>query len=124
MADLVGLLSERGVELRVSPAGELQLRDRKKRLSDSDRKLVHHYSNDLSDWLAMSVESADEPTADEPQIDPNAPRCDRCGSVEFVEVAIHGGASLRRDCARCRRTWGFPAWYGKGSCELNRDKRW
>jgi hypothetical protein len=36
--------------------------------------------------------------------------CDKCGSTEFREAAIHGGASTRRDCARCGRFMGFPKW--------------
>lgn len=122
MADLAGLLTDRGVELRVTPAGELQLRDREKRLTPADRDLVRRYANDLADWLTLLAEPdepAEEPT--HPTIDPNAPRCDRCGSAEFIEVAIHGGASVRRDCARCRRTWGFPVWYGNEPDGPKRD---
>ena len=40
-------------------------------------------------------------------------RCDRCGSTDFIDTTIHAGQSTRRDCAKCRRTWGFPVWYGK-----------
>ncbi len=35
-----------------------------------------------------------------------------CGSTEYVDHPIHGGQSLRRDCARCGRFIGFPLWYG------------
>lgn len=37
----------------------------------------------------------------------------RCGSAETVDVPIHDGRSLRRDCARCRRFIDFPVWYGR-----------
>jgi len=37
-------------------------------------------------------------------------KCDKCGSAEFHDVAIHNGRSTRRDCAICRRTAGFPCW--------------
>jgi len=37
-------------------------------------------------------------------------RCERCGSTEFTDVPIHDGNSLRRDCAVCGRTAGFPKW--------------
>ncbi|QDV77055.1 hypothetical protein [Botrimarina mediterranea] len=127
MADLVQLLAERGVALRVSPGGELLIRDRDKRLSPADRAAVHHYRHDLADWLAAPGAAAPEcgafqhPKRDEsdetarPKSEgsPAGPRCDRCGGVEFVEVPTHGGASVRRDCGRCGRTWGFPVWRGE-----------
>jgi hypothetical protein len=130
MALLVQLLEGRGVALRVSPGGELQVRDRDKRLSPADRAAVHHYRHDLADladWLAapapecgvfqhpQRVES-DEIERPREQAEPCAgPRCDRCGATEFVEVSTHNGASIRRDCGRCGRTWGFPVWRGEQS---------
>ena len=39
--------------------------------------------------------------------------CRRCGSREFVDVQIHGGISMRRDCCYCGLTLGFPLWYGR-----------
>ncbi|TWT95366.1 hypothetical protein Pla108_35140 [Botrimarina colliarenosi] len=110
MALLTQLLEARGVELRVSAGGELLFRDGDNRLSPADRAAVHHYRHDLADWLARP------PVADAPgspaEPDPSGPRCDRCGSAEFVEVLIHDGASVRRDCGLCGRTWGFPVWHG------------
>lgn len=43
---------------------------------------------------------------------PSLARCDRCGGESYRDVVIHDGASRRRDCGRCGRTWGFPVWYG------------
>lgn len=37
----------------------------------------------------------------------------RCGSTKWRDVPIHGGKSIRRDCARCDRFISFPVWYGK-----------
>lgn len=37
----------------------------------------------------------------------------RCGCLDWVGVAIHGGASLRRDCARCGRFREFVRWHGR-----------
>jgi hypothetical protein len=127
MADLVRLLDERGVELRVSPGGELQVRDRGKRLSPADRAAVHHYRHDLADWLAappapapesgairhLKRAESDETERPKNEGSPAGPCCDRCGGAEFVEVSTHGGASVRRDCGRCGRTWGFPVWRGE-----------
>lgn len=46
------------------------------------------------------------------QPEPAAPRCRRCPSRRFVDVVIHGGQSVRRDCKRCRCFWRFVQWYG------------
>lgn len=37
-----------------------------------------------------------------------------CGSDRWVDIPIHGGQSVRRDCARCDRFGGFVVWYGAG----------
>ncbi len=37
----------------------------------------------------------------------------RCGSTTWVDVSIHAGRSIRRDCGRCGRFLGFPVWYGE-----------
>jgi hypothetical protein len=39
--------------------------------------------------------------------------CPRCGCRDFVDVPIHGGRSVRRDCAKCRLFLGFPIWYSR-----------
>ena len=38
--------------------------------------------------------------------------CDRCGSTESIDVEIHGGQSIRRDCRVCGRFLKFSRWYG------------
>lgn len=38
--------------------------------------------------------------------------CRRCGSTQYVDVPIHNGQSVRRDCTRCGRFVCFPVWYG------------
>lgn len=134
MAVLAGLLADRGVELRVTPGGELQLRDRAGRLTDDDRATVRYYRGALADLLTKPVEidapdengephnaesgksgniKRDRRREESASIGPVAPRCDRCGATEFAEVLIHEGASVRRDCGQCGRTWGFPVWYGE-----------
>jgi hypothetical protein len=37
----------------------------------------------------------------------------RCGATTWVDVPIHGGRSVRRDCGSCGRFMDFPVWYGK-----------
>jgi hypothetical protein len=39
----------------------------------------------------------------------------RCGSPSWRDVAIHGGQSVRRDCAHCGRFIMFPVWYGQNA---------
>lgn len=36
----------------------------------------------------------------------------RCGSQVYIDYPIHGGQSVRRDCAGCGRTRGFCKWLG------------
>lgn len=38
--------------------------------------------------------------------------CDRCRSTEATDTHIHGGQSIRRDCARCGRFRKFIVWHG------------
>jgi hypothetical protein len=46
----------------------------------------------------------------------------RCGSTQWRDVPIHGGRSIRRDCARCGRFLAFPLWYGRKEDET--DSAW
>jgi hypothetical protein len=39
--------------------------------------------------------------------------CPRCRSTGFLDVPIHNGQSVRRDCARCGRFIVFVVWYGR-----------
>jgi hypothetical protein len=41
------------------------------------------------------------------------PHCRRCFSTQFVDTKVHGGRSIRRDCAQCGLTAGFPMWWGR-----------
>jgi hypothetical protein len=38
--------------------------------------------------------------------------CDRCGATETVSQEIHGGRSVRLDCAACGRFRKFTTWHG------------
>ncbi len=38
--------------------------------------------------------------------------CDRCGSTETTDSVIHGGRSVRQDCAVCGRFRKFVVWHG------------
>ena len=43
------------------------------------------------------------------------PICGRCHSREFCDVPIHGGRSVRRDCAQCGLTIDLPVWNPEGA---------
>ncbi|HUT88950.1 MAG TPA: hypothetical protein VMY37_05620 [Thermoguttaceae bacterium] len=40
-------------------------------------------------------------------------RCPRCGGCRFVDVPIHRGRSVRRDCRRCGLFLAFVRWNGR-----------
>jgi hypothetical protein len=44
---------------------------------------------------------------------PSRPGWCRCGHCDWVQVPIHGGASIRSDCRHCDRFGWFAVWYGK-----------
>jgi hypothetical protein len=68
-------------------------------------------------WVATGSPPAppSTPAASSPAIAAAHPAgpCDRCGCRDFVDVPIHDGQSVRRDCARCGRMLAFPRWYGQ-----------
>ena len=88
-------------------------------VSVGSRTLADHWG---PDWLA---DEAIRPSIIEPEVAPTPvpvaavipcfvpvsldEGCPRCGSREFRDFPIHGGASVRRDC-RCGRTLDFPVW--------------
>lgn len=44
--------------------------------------------------------------------------CTRCGGTTFDDVRIHGGHSVRRDCAACGLVSSFPKWHGQSQAEI------
>jgi len=56
-----------------------------------------------------------EPVATRPAPGPDSEICPRCGSAETIDVAIHNGKSIRRDCAGCGLFVAFVVWYGQPS---------
>jgi len=53
--------------------------------------------------------------ARQPHVVPIEPHCPKCLAMEFHDVPIHGGHSVRRDCAKCGRFIAFPIWCGDRS---------
>jgi hypothetical protein len=39
--------------------------------------------------------------------------CVRCKGQVFLDIAIHEGKSIRRDCAECGKFRCFAVWHGK-----------
>lgn len=117
MALLVYLIEKRGAQLKVAETGKLLIRDREHNLTPDDRAVVEHYRIPLADWLQRTAATQTESDEIQHQKKENSTEgvdgCRRCGSTQFVEVPVHDGASVRRDCAKCRTTKGFPIWHGE-----------
>lgn len=119
MAILEHLLDKRGVKLKVADTGALMIRDRAHNLTPDDRAVVEHYRVPLAEWLrrpplpAPDLDETARPKRDHAtEATDGAARCRRCGSSRYLDVPVHDGASIRRDCAACRLTVGFPLWRG------------
>lgn len=91
----------------------LQYRDARGTLDEADRRGIHHYREELADWLdaqddADATEHGDDGQGEHQQVhdtnqlphNPMVPTCDRCRRHEFIQVAIHAGQSILRDCDR------------------------
>ena len=114
-ADLLSSLAARGVEFQAH-GDKLRFRPAD-RLSSAELDAVRRHKPELLELLRANPPAADN----SPECSPaplNTPRfrrcltrCDRCDSLEFTDVSIHGGRSLRRDCSRCSRFMGWPRWY-------------
>jgi hypothetical protein len=57
-------------------------------------------------WVGRQIKAGRQTSPSTSQV------CPRCKAQEHVDHEIHGGASVRRDCARCGRFRSFPKWYG------------
>jgi hypothetical protein len=70
----------------------------------------------FDDLVRVPLSEFRQPKTPPPPRKPKPKRPDavcRCGSTQWRDVPIHGGRSIRRDCARCGRFLGFPLWYGQ-----------
>jgi hypothetical protein len=71
-------------------------------------ELVERLTAHKAELLAMLLPTPGMAPASLPTA-PAVPVC-RCGSTTWRDVPIHGGQSLRRDCAVCGRFIAFPVW--------------
>ena len=109
-ADLISDLHNRGVEL-VAEGDKLRFRPAD-RLTSTDLVHLRHHKPEILRRLRLEAINrfADlRPTT----------ACDRCGSTDFVDVPIHGGRSIRRDCERCDHFKGWSMWYGRTQGQKN-----
>lgn len=65
----------------------------------SDRDLFSDPSPTTSDFNLLAT--------------PLVAKCTKCPATEYVDRPIHDGRSVRRDCAQCGWTLGFPILYGE-----------
>ena len=110
---VVELLAEFGrLGIRLEAQGErLRFHPRSAMTSELLSRLKAHKGELLT--LLRPTESPTRPAVDAPPT--SAKAVCRCGSTETTDVAIHDGASLRRDCAKCGRFVDFPVWYGRAT---------
>ncbi len=119
MKNLGKLLAEcdaRGIRLFLSGSDELTIDAPRQALTPDLLGQLKAHKADLLIALRGSAiaENPDrfQPNRDRPASG-NEPIC-RCGSATWRDVSIHGGQSIRRDCARCGKFLSFPQWYGVG----------
>jgi hypothetical protein len=139
-ATLLAKLTSRGVVL-TQVDGDIQVETPKGRLTAIDIQIIKGHKSELLDLLevpscwdeyhdAIAHAFANPSTREAigplwltdpdgwPGSRPKAAKpipgiCPRCGSDQFKDVPIHGGKSIRRDCAKCSKFLAFPRWSPK-----------
>jgi hypothetical protein len=91
ITSLIQELSQAGVAMRVDARNRLLAMAPKGVMTTSLKAIIAEHKACIASTIQLSI-------------------CQKCGSEEFIDVAIHGGNSVRRDCAKCGRTMGFPVW--------------
>jgi hypothetical protein len=116
------------MKLDTSRARRCELRDAGV-LRDAGRRRVTASGRRAVCWVAakqgsgFGVQDSEDQTAEPPSreesprlrvsaVNPSPSPCPRCGG-QTIDVRIHGGRSVRRDCKRCHRFIGFVRWHGK-----------
>jgi hypothetical protein len=137
---LLADLKSRGVVL-TQVDGDIQIQSPKGELTDDDIQVIRDHKPELIDLLTVPsrwgeyhdaiADAFGNPSTREaigplwmtdpdgwPGSRPKAAKptpgiCPRCGSDQFKDVPIHGGKSIRRDCAKCSKFLAFPRWSPK-----------
>ncbi len=114
-AELLSDLVVRGVEFE---ARDDKLRFRSTRpLTPDDVENIRRHKAPLLALLRAEGILYRNPSANPRLLDV----CDRCGATAHDDIPIHGGQSMRRDCAFCHRFLGWPRWYGRMSDSTTRE---
>jgi hypothetical protein len=110
-AELLAELESLGI--RVEADGDrLRYHPRSAATSDVLDRLKTHKAALLAVLRPSPAENLALPAdATEATVMPTSAVC-RCGSTKWRDVPIHGGQTIRRDCARCGRFIDFPIWHG------------
>lgn len=91
ISSIIHELSQAGVVITVDAQNRLRARALKGVMTTSLKARIAEHKTSIASAIQLSL-------------------CQKCGSQEFIDVTIHGGNSVRRDCAKCGRTAGFPVW--------------
>jgi hypothetical protein len=136
-ATLLANLTSRGVVL-TQVDGDIQVETPKGELTAIDIQIIKGHKSELLDLLevpscwdeyhdAITRAFANPSTREDigplwltdpdgwpgsrpPAAKPAPGTCDRCGSDQHKDFPIHGGQSIRRDCAKCGRFISWPNW--------------
>ena len=109
--ELLADLARRGI--RLESCGErLRYSPRSAVTPDLVERLTTHKA-ELLVWLQSPTDPSPAPTTAKEDA-PATPIC-RCGSTRWLDVPIHNGQSVRRDCCRYGHFICFPVWYGKNT---------
>ena len=81
-------------------------------LADQRDELVAIASRGWPIWQSSPIWPARSWDRDQLPLPSGLDACDRCLSTETTDQPIHGGRSIRRDCAVCGRFRKFTVWNG------------
>lgn len=104
-------------ELRLAPGGRQGLESDAIEFRPKSRQIPGRtwwvpYGSRHEDLPGPNGETTPPEFSQSRAIDFEAPECP-CGESATIDVPIHGGRSIRADCARCRRFRRFKLWYGQ-----------
>ncbi len=116
VSDLLGECVAQGIRLVANDDGDLTVDAPQGVLTPDLLEQLRTHKAELIAHLQPRCWHATRNTA---QATAAKPVC-RCGSTTSVEVLIHEGRSIRRDCARCARFIDFSRWYGTDALQASK----
>jgi hypothetical protein len=109
--DILHELARLGVRIENDGEAPLRIVAPKGRLTDSLKAAIRKNLQELHRELSKPAQAIVVHSLANQE--PDGPKCTRCGSTDRVEVPIHAGRSIRRDCGKCGFPCGHSVWYGK-----------